>query len=178
MTRTATSTMIPVTPRTTQHLSDWCKAYQTIGTVPRPKEVRFAIGVYQISQGMSWKISSPVRWQSFCSAAMHFIACAHCYGFDIAHGLPETLAEIQGDFPGWEGMMLRLGKAQQQVVYSLHDNVSSTRASRFVAATAGLKLHDLVVACFSLAPPEYREQGCYDEMKILCNDLPTFAVVR
>ncbi len=164
--------MIPVTPRTTQHLIDWCAAYQTGGTVPQPRHIRFGIGVYQITQGMSWKIASPVRWQSFCAASMHFIMCAEAY--DVRLPLPENLA----DFPTlcgtgiWERVLLSVGRAQQQLIY--HPDVSgrSTRSSRYSPEKLCGFLEELTTACFGLTPPEYREQGCFDEMHILTGDLP------
>ncbi len=121
---------------------------------------------------MSWKVASPVKWQSFCSAAMHFIMCGHAYGFDLANDLPETLAEIDDGFPGWDQLLLRMGKAQQQVVYGLHESAVSTRASRFNIPTLSARMFELVTACFALAPAAYREQGCFDEMHILTGDLP------
>jgi hypothetical protein len=164
--------MIPITPRTTAHLGDWCCRYQGTGSVPQPRHIRFSIGVYQISQGMSWPIASPVRWQSFCSAAMHFMMCSYAYGIDPVPGLPEDLSEISDAFPGWDGLLLRLGKVQQQVVYGLNESAASTRAIRFNRDTLSLRLHDLIVACFAIAPATYRERGCFDEMHILTGDLP------
>ncbi len=161
--------MIPQTPRTTAHLLEWCHEYQFTGIVPQPKQMRFAIGIYQISQGMSWKVASPVRWQSFCAAAMHFIMTAEAYGIRVT--LPETLDEIDAGFSGWDNLLIKIGKAQQQVVYSLHEASLSSRASRYDIFTLGERLYDLVTACFSLTPPAYREQGCFDEMKILTGDL-------
>lgn len=164
--------MIPVTPRTTQHLVDWCREYQANGTVPQPRHFRFSIGVYQISQGMSWKIGEPVRWQSFCAAAMHFIMCATAYGIDPATWFPETLDEIPDNFSSWHDVLLHLGKAQQQVVYSLHESAVSTRASRFKVPLLDERLRILATTCFSLTPADYRECGCFSEMHILTGDLP------
>lgn len=164
--------MIPVTPRTSEHLVEWCNAFHYGTKVPHAKNVRFGIGIYQISQGMSWSIASPVRWQSFCSAAMHFIMCAHAYGIDMKGDFPETLGELPSDFAGWDQLLMCIGKAQQQVFYGMEDVLLSTRASRYSRDVLRMRLHDLVVACFSLAPAGYREQGCFDEMKILLGDLP------
>lgn len=164
--------MIPITPRTAQHFCDWCKEYQFNGTCPHIPPVRFSIGIYQITQGMSWHIASPVRWQSFCSASMHFTMAAYAHGIDPAPWLPETLAELPSDFPGWDTLLLRIGKAQQQVFYALSAVSGSTRASRFSRDKLGVLLYDLIRDCFAFAPPEYREQGCFDEMKILLGDLP------
>lgn len=164
--------MIPKTPRTCVHLGMWCEKYQFDGTVPQPGHVRFAIGVYQISQGMSWRIASPVKWQSYCSAAMHFMMCASAFDIDADNAMPETLEEVSNSFDGWEALMLALGKAQQQVVYSLHSSATSTRASRFNKAELERRLVKLITACLSLCPPKHREQCCFDEMHILCKDLP------
>lgn len=166
--------MIPVTPRTTQHLVDWCRTYQESGTVPQPPHIRFSIGFYQISQGMSWQIASPVRWQSFCSASMHFLMCAEAMDIGLGPDLPETLAEIPDTWVSWEHLLWTLGKAQQQIVYALQSSASSSRASRFSASQLRGLLMSSVKQCFSLAPSEYREQGCFDEQKILCHDLPSF----
>jgi len=163
--------MIPITPRTCQHFVDWCKQYQDHGTFPHPGNTRFSIGFYQISQGMSWHIASPVKWQSFCSAAMHMTMCMHALGIDPEPGFPETLADIDAEWRGWEHLMLVLGKAQQQIFYAYNCS-GSNRARRYSPSVAHVYLHTAVEQCFSLAPPEYREQGCFDEMKILFGDLP------
>jgi hypothetical protein len=163
--------MIPVTPRTVEHLQFWCACFQEAHEYMNPKHIRFSIGVYQISQGLSWKITSPVRCQSFCAAAMHFIMCAHAHGIDLSAGFPDTLAEIDAPFDGWDNLLLKLGKAQQQVVYALSEVSHTARASRFKRDVLEQHLHYLVKACFSLTYPDYREQGCFDEMKILTGDL-------
>ncbi len=165
--------MIPVTPRTVPKLIEWCRLYQQGGTVPQPKHIRFGIGIYQITQGMSWHISSPVRWQSFCAAAMHFTMCAEAYGLSLEPWLPDTLAEISdqtGSEP-WSNLLLSVGKAQQQVIYHPDISGASNRKSRFKPEDLRFHLMTLVERCFSMTPPDYREQGCFDEMKILCGDI-------
>lgn len=166
--------MIPVTPRTTEHLIAWCKQYQSSGSVPQPRNIRFGVGVYQITQGMSWKIASPVRWQSFCAAAMHFIMCAEAYGVSLHDSLPEQLHELPEASGSnlWHDLLLAVGKAQQQVIYHPDISSASTRASRFNPVTLHLHLLHLTKQCFAMAPAGYREQGCFDEMHILCKDLP------
>jgi hypothetical protein len=164
--------MIPVTPRTCEHLKSWCGFYQRNAKVYNPREVRFAIGFYQISQGMSWHIHNPVRWQSFCAASMHFIMCAEDYNLHL--DLPEFLEDLTDSWKGWEHLMFTLGKAQQQVIYAGATSANSTRASRFSEAALQLYLTEAVEQCFSLVPALYREQGCFDEMCVLCNDLPSF----
>lgn len=164
--------MIPVTPRTVEHLTKWCATYQEVGTVPHPRHVRFSIGIYQISQGLAWPSDCPARWQSFCAAAMHFICCASAYGVDLSPAFPTTLDEIEGEAPGWERMMQLVGQAQQQVFYSLVEIQASTRACRFKVPVLENRLFALVQGCFQLVPPTYREGGCMDEMLILTRDLP------
>lgn len=166
--------MIPITPRSTEHLTDWCRTYQFRGTVPQPGNIRFGIGVYQITQGMSWEIGSPVRWQSFCAAAMHFIMCAEAYGVSVAAWLPEQMSEIPeatGDGI-WRNLLMAVGKAQQQIIYHPSISAGSTRASRFKPEILRSLLWNLTENCFALTPGNYREQGCFDEMKILLGDLP------
>lgn len=163
--------MIPVTPRTVPKLIEWCRLYQQGGTVPQPKHIRFGIGIYQITQGMSWHISSPVRWQSFCAAAMHFTMCAEAYGLSLEPWLPDTLAEISdhtGSEP-WRDLLLSVGKAQQQIIYKLAEE--SSRKSRFKPEDLRFHLMTLVENCFAMTPPDYREQGCFDEMHIILGDI-------
>ena len=163
--------MIPVTPRTTQHLVDWCRTYQEVGTVPHPGHIRFGIGVYQITQGMSWEIANPVRWQSFCAAAMHFIMCAEAYGESLDVWLPDTLDETpEAEGEVWKDLLMAVGKAQQQIIYHLTIG-RSTRASRYKPQELRYRLLTLVESCFSMTPKAYREQGCFDEMQILCHSI-------
>lgn len=164
--------MIPVTPRTIEHLTRWCAIYQAGGTVPHPRHVRFSIGIYQISQGLAWPSDCPARWQSFCAAAMHFLCCASAYGIHLSTAFPETLEEIEGEPPSSERMLVLIGQAQQQVFYSLNEIQASTRASRFKLSILQERLFALVRGCFQAVPPAYREIGCMDEMGILCRDLP------
>ena len=164
--------MVPVTPRTSQHFCDWCKEYQFNGTVQQPGDVRFGVGVYQIAQGMQWKVANPVRWQSFCSAAMHFTMAGYAHGIDMAAGFPEYLSDFGSDAADWKDFLFSVCHAQQQVTYCLHYNRGTTRYSRYSVDALHARLHKLVEVCFSFAPASYREQGCFDEMKILLGDLP------
>lgn len=161
--------MNPVTPRTCQHLVDWCAYYQQHAKVYNPREVRFAIGFYQISQGMSWHIHNPVRWQSFCAAAMHFIMTASDYGITIP--LPDRLEDLPDEWKGWERLLFVLGKAQQQVIYAGATSANSTRVSRFSAPALQVCLGAAVEQCFALVPSDMRERGCFSEMHILTGDL-------
>lgn len=162
--------MIPVTPRTGQHLIQWCDYYQNqSGIVSQPAHVRFSIGVYQISQGMSWKVGSPVRWQSFCAASLHFIMSG--IAFNAAPTLPLFLEESTDNFKGWEHLLLTVGKAQQQVCYSPLISAKSARLSRFNPDILRDRLTELVEQCFALVPPEHREPRCFDEMNILTGDI-------
>jgi hypothetical protein len=159
----------PVTPRSCDHLLFWCRQYQDTATVYNPREVRFAIGFYQISQGMAWKIANPVRWQSFCAAAMHFIMCAEAY--NLALTMPESLKDLTEEWLGWEHLLLTLGRAQQQVVYAGATSKNSTRVSRFSEDALRACLYTAVEQCFALVPSREREAGCYAEMHILTGDL-------
>jgi hypothetical protein len=103
---------------------------------------------------------------------MHFVMCAHAYGLPLEQNFPLKLEDVPSEFKGWEHMMLLVGKAQQQVVYSEHEHATSSRASRFSPSELSLRLSQLVEQCFALVPPDYRCQGCEDEMLILCRDLP------
>lgn len=162
--------MIPVTPRTGQHLIQWCDFYQNQSDiVSQPAHVRFSIGVYQISQGMSWKVASPVRWQSFCAASLHFIMSG--IAFNAAPQLPTFLDEGTETFKGWEHLLLAVGKAQQQVCYSPLISAKSARLSRFNADVLSDRLTELVEQCFALVPADQRERCCFDEMNILTGDI-------
>jgi len=161
--------MTPLTPRTSQHLMEWCASYQINAKIWNPKEIRFAIGFYQISQGMAWKITSPVRWQSFCAAAMHFLMCASAYG--VAIPMPEVLEDYPEEWKGWETMLFTLGRIQQQVVYAGATSKDSTRVSRFSSDALQVSLASAISQCFSLVPPGRREECCFSEMYILTGDL-------
>jgi hypothetical protein len=163
--------MQPTRPRTFDHMSNWCYLYQHSNIAPRTQADRFAIGLYQIGQGMSWPCRGPVSWQSYCSAALHWVCCLHAHNESMCGLLPETLAELPTEFIGWERFLHMVCKAQQQVVYASSHNLNTTRASRFKLDTLRHQLADLVSASFSLVPRSHREQGCYDEMIICTKDL-------
>jgi hypothetical protein len=165
------SDILPFPHFSFEEISGWCKRYQFGEIVPRTQEVRFAIGVYQLSQGLKWKCAGPVAWQSYCSAALNFIMCGHEHGIDLSPRFPEQLKEIPDIFVDFRHFMEALGDAQQQVVYRLHLNVMTTRTSRYSVPLLEARLDKLVRLCFSLVQPDYREQGCIDEMAILTKDL-------
>lgn len=164
--------MIPVTPRTSSHLVSWCASYQLdSGIVPQPPTHRFSIGIYQISQAMNWKISGPVKWQSYCAAAMHFIMSGVGFGIFLDNDLPETLEELPEGFSGWQNVLFLIGKTQQQICYSDYISANSARKSRFDRDKLRIHLSSLVYECFALVPASAREQCCFDEMHILTKDI-------
>jgi hypothetical protein len=155
--------VIPITPRTFQHLSDWCEQYQKNSTTD--VKTRFSIGIYQISQGMAYHIDSPCRWQSFCAAAMHFIMAGHEFGYT----LDSFCFDVNYNPENWRQLLWNIGRCQQQIVY--HNNGIGSRASRFNATLFQDLLNDLVKECFMNVPNHYHEQGCFDEMHILTGDI-------
>lgn len=163
--------MSPILPRSFKHLSDWCYLYQHSNIAPRTQADRFAIGVYQVSQGIAWKCAGPVAWQSYCSAALHWICCAHAHNIDLTNDMPETLAEIPDTWTDWRGFVKAQGDAQQQVIYRCSHNLNTTRASRYKPDVFRERMARLVGLVLSLVPPADREQGCHDEMMICTKDL-------
>lgn len=165
--------MIPQTPRTSEHLVNWCAAYQASDIVTQPPHIRYSIGIYQISQGMQWRIASDVKYQSFCAAAMHFTMSAHGFGIDLGSDFPERLDDFPEGFHGktWETMLLLIGKTQQQVCYSDYISKNSARKSRFDPNKLRILMSSLIYECFALVPPARREQCCFDEMHILTKDI-------
>lgn len=161
--------MIPQTPRSAHHLSIWCLAYNASQIVPQPPTHRFSIGIYQISQGMAWKLAGDVRYQSFCAASMHFLMSA--WGFGISVPLPEKLEDITEGFDGWDNLLFLIGKTQQQICYSDYISANSARKTRFDAGKLEILFYKLISQCFALVPPDHREQCCFDEMHILTKDI-------
>jgi hypothetical protein len=163
--------MIPSTPRTCSHLVNWCLGYQSSNIVPQPPHIRFAIGVYQMGQGINWTIAGPVKWQSYCAASMHFIMAASAYGILMCDDFPDTLPEITDEWLGWEHFVFAQARVQQQICYHESISAASARKSRFNRDVLRLRFYDLVCQCFALVPPDHREQCCYDEMFILTKDI-------
>jgi hypothetical protein len=163
--------MKPISPRSVYHLTEWCRAYQASNIVPQPGHIRFAIGVYQMGQGINWTIAGPVKWQSYCAAAMHFIMSASAYGIMLDNDLPDTLPEITEEWRGWEHFVFAQARVQQQICYHESISANSARKSRFDREVLRLRFFDLVSQCFALVPPDHREQCCYDEMFILTKDI-------
>jgi hypothetical protein len=163
--------MNPILPRSFRHLSDWCYLYQHSNIAPRTQADRFAIGVYQVSQGIAWKCAGPVAWQSYCSAALHWICCAHAHNIDLTNDMPETLAEIPDTWTDWRGFVKAQGDVQQQVIYYCSHNLNTTRASRYKPDVFRERMVRLIGLVLSLVPPADREQGCHDEMMICTKDL-------
>lgn len=165
--------MIPRTPTTCGWFSLWCNEYQKSDIVAQPPHIRYSIGIYQISQGMSWRISSDVKYQSFCAAAMHFTMCAHGFGINLENDFPPRLEDFpEGFHPRtWEIILLLIGKTQQQICYSDYISKNSARKSRFNPDKLRMSISSLIYECFALVPPSRREQCCFDEMHILTKDI-------
>lgn len=165
--------MKPITPTDMEHLSFWCREYQGHGPIPISPDKRFAVGVYQIAQAMKYCWDNPAAWQSYCAAAMHFIMSGHGHGVDVAAELPDHLPELGTVVPKteWDNFLFAVAHAQQQIVYAMHESGKTTRASRYDPLILRGRLARLVKICFAQVPPDYVEQGCFDEMHILCMDL-------
>jgi hypothetical protein len=161
----------PITPRTLEHFQDWCRVFHKNTSHPVNAERRFSIGMYQISQALNWKCDGPVRWQSYAAAALHFTAAATACELSVLSYLPSDgrLEDISTYFNGWNELVRVTGEAQRQLIYKVE--TFPRWRERYDAKVLETTLAGSVEMCFSLVPPDAREQSVFDEMQLICGVL-------
>lgn len=151
-------------------LSEWCRKYQQYGPLHHPPVRRINVGIYQIHQGQKWPCAGPVAWQSYCSAAMHFIMAAEGADLPLYSLMPVTLEEID-DCAFDVGLLFdNFCIASQQLIYKSAAG-SASRSSRYSSTKLLRSLATLALHCLSLSPRDYRAIGIESEQRILIGDL-------
>jgi len=112
-------------------LASWCQDYYLEDTrypVKCPLH-RFAIGVYQIHQGMDWHDKGEHgvnEYESFASAAVHFVITSEMCKLMVWNSPYWDLSKLETAELNHKTTLYNISKAQQQLSYS----IQPTRVSR------------------------------------------------
>ena len=126
----------PESVTTILELSEWALAYHKNHPAGQGVLQRFAIGLYQIHQGMSWA-ETPSRSESYAAAAIHFCAVSELLGCDHLHG---HIFEIESGPIDFRALLYAISQAQQHVVYYTNGEYFKGRNKRFSQNAAGCAL--------------------------------------
>ena len=138
-------------------LQEWCSFYDRNGKYPATILERFAIGLYQIYQGMEWK-DVENRNESWCAAFIHFLTLAERLKLPVELKLEQNPAGV--------GLLLFISKAQQDVFYK-HNAGKTQRSSRYNAGKLTDNLGKILSICYNKVPREERPTGFYHATSIM-----------
>lgn len=150
-------------------LALWCREYHQHNSYPCAFDRRFAIGLYQIYQGMLWDGLN--RNESFAAAAIHFIITLEAA--DISPRLPEYLVDLVTKHIDWKTVMLHVSRAQQHVLYGtqLRIKKGTARSTRYCPEQLRDDLSALIEILFAAIPSDQRAQAIWDATSIMTKRL-------
>lgn len=162
----------PLSSTETAVVADWCREYQKKNPWPADFSKRFAIGVYQIYQGLVWDQQPPNIAESMMAGALHFIMVMEeleLFWFDL---LPTDLKLINTRDLEYRDMLIKLSRAQQHILYAAQmkgkqGTVKTGRSTRYDAGLLCRDLSWLVRALVGKVPSHLREQGIEDATIIM-----------
>lgn len=158
-------------------LGEWCKEYHNTNNYPVNLLERFAIGIYQISQGEKWNDNKLTyrEYESFASAAIHFICCLEYIKFPHWYLVPIYLKDYVGldTKPiDYRTLMLEISAAQQQIFYYHKSYIQGYhRASRFNAEKLAKHLHNCVLILLGSIPSYERSKAIEQATSIMMGRL-------
>jgi len=131
---------------------------------------RFAIGIYQIYQGLDWK-GTHCAYESWAAATIHFIATAEMFDVGVENHLPSKLSGDVGVRRDDAKLLWHISRAQQYVFYGYlgkKTKRSERRASNEALADA---LGELVQHTLCRIPPFRRQEAFELAEEVICNAL-------
>jgi len=162
----------PCYPETTLDLQVWCLEYHCYNKFPVTTLGRFAIGFYQIHQGLSWKDGGLNKYESFAASALHFIMVSEALNLPLEEFLPIKISDIPIVHIEHAGVALlsHLSSAQQQLWYSGNPN-NTKRNSRYKPAKLAEGLGESVYRLIGLIPKELRQDAFCASSTIMTKEL-------
>lgn len=151
----------------------WCRDYERRNNYPTTIDRRFAIGFYQIHQGISWKDGGINKYEAYASATCHFMMVAERLYLCVDTGMDIRLE----DFPFMMmdsvalSLLSNLSAAQQQICYQSAQNKAKGRKSRYSAVKLNKHLATTICTLISLIPSEFRSDAFQAASAIMTKDL-------
>lgn len=150
-------TLRPIKSDNILELQEWVRMYDRHGKYPANILERFAIGLYQIYQGMEWKDIANKN-ESWCAAFIHFLTLAEKLDLNIDGLIKEGTLDI--------GLLLFISKAQQDVFYR-HNAGKTNRSSKYDSGKLAWNLGRILSVCYSKVSKEERPEGFYNATSIM-----------
>lgn len=154
----------------------WCRDYIRHNKYPCDVLKRYAIGIYQIHQGLEWG-DLLNKAESFMAAFLHFQMVAEHLNLALFDITDDSILKLETKPLQAERLLWLISKAQQQLFYAHKVQQTSLtgakyqRASRYKPALLTSLLTELQTRLISMVPKDYRLQGLYHASKIMSGQL-------
>ena len=147
-------------------LQEWCRWYWRNTKYPCAVDRRFAIGFYQIFQGIDWK-KSDSAWESNMAAVIHFLTVGEMLELDIESYVQNNFMKLEHEKKLLYKQVLReLSFAQSMVIYGTNKK-GIKRNSRYnpdkLARSLGFVIEELI----SVIPINKRKQAIETAQQIM-----------
>jgi hypothetical protein len=151
-------------------LALWCRDYHRYNKYPCSFDKRFAIGFYQIYQGIVWDGLN--RYESFAAGAIHFLITLEALDLSTVD-IPRNLLSEDSAYINWQTLMLHLSRAQQHVLYryQLEIKKGTSRSTRFNPELLAKDLSFAIDALICAIPCDSRAQAIFDATEIMTRRL-------
>lgn len=157
-------------------LITWVREYERATKFPVDILRRFAIGIYQIHQGIDWSVSrhhsfndTTNKEESYAAAALHFLMVAERLSLNVDTMIDEI------HFKHWPkrsmhecslSILRNISKAQQQLFYADKTN-KTKRRDRYNEDALRRALASLIIDLTSLIEPDNRSYAFYLAMEVM-----------
>lgn len=163
----------PVDATTILELMEWCSDYNRRTQYPSAALKCFAIGFYQIHQGMEWKDGGLNKYESYAAAVLHFLRLSEQLQLPVEGALAgkfENFLYLSLDTVAYD-LLRHLSATQQQLLYQSSFNKVKSRKSRY---NADFLTHRLYLCIYSLVRairPDLRSEAFYTASKIMTKEI-------
>jgi hypothetical protein len=155
-------------------LQYWCRDYNRRNKFPADNLKRFAIGFYQIHQGIGWKDNGINKYESYAASVLHFIMLCEQMDLDFINYINDSINLYQIDqwprYYSFDGLLFNLSAVQQQLFYANSSN-KTKRKSRYNKDKLTRCLTECIVKLNGLIPEEHRNICYYTASKIMTEEL-------
>lgn len=139
----------------------WTNDYRKRNRFPVPILKRFAIGLYQINQGMEWKDQGVNKNEGFAAAVLHFMMVSQELDLMIEQHLEIKLDDFGKTSLNTESILFHVSRAQQQLFYADQGN-RTKRVSRYNKDKLTESL-GIAIRCFIEAIPVEFRSDCFEK---------------
>lgn len=163
----------PIEAATVMELLEWVSDYNRRTKYPNEPLKLFAIGFYQIHQGMKWRDGGVNKYESYAASALHFMRIAAKLGLAIEEYVRNDLCNDifrfmdQAAYP----ILKSLSETQQQLFYVDACNKVKSRRARYNQQALTESLGESISLLIKTIPPEFRVQCFYEASRIMTKEI-------